>query len=64
MLNIGISTTYYAHLPTVEAAALAAEAGSVEKDYAENILPLPVDQRYDAHDMQRILDALFELTTG
>ena len=43
---------------------VTAEAGSVEKDYAENILPLPVDQRYDAHDMQRMLDALFELTTG
>lgn len=43
---------------------VAAEEGSVEKDYAENILPLPVDQRYDAEDMQRIVDALFDLTTG
>ena len=43
---------------------VAAEAGSIEKDYAENILPLPVDQRYDAQDMQRIVDALRELTTG
>ena len=29
--------------------------GTIEKDYAENILPLPCDQRYDATDMDRII---------
>lgn len=32
--------------------------GTLEKDYAENILPLPCDQRYDVNDMQRIAAAL------
>lgn len=31
---------------------------SLEKDYAENILPLPCDQRYDVNDMQYIVDKL------
>ncbi len=35
--------------------------GSVEKDFAENILPLPCDQRYDVEDMQRIVDAVFKI---
>ena len=30
----------------------------LEKDYAQNILPLPCDQRYDGQDMARIADAL------
>ena len=29
--------------------------GTLEKDYAENILPLPVDQRYSREDMERIV---------
>ena len=29
--------------------------GTLEKDYAENILPLPCDQRYDANDMERMI---------
>lgn len=37
--------------------------GSLEKDYAENILPLPCDQRYDAEDMRRMIDAVLELTS-
>lgn len=28
--------------------------GTLEKDYSENILPLPCDQRYDSEDMSRI----------
>lgn len=32
--------------------------GTLEKDYAENILPLPCDQRYTARDMARIIDAI------
>lgn len=30
--------------------------GSLEKDYAENILPLPCDQRYTQEDMMRIIE--------
>lgn len=29
--------------------------GTLEKDYAENILPIPCDHRYDAEDMMRIV---------
>lgn len=29
--------------------------GALEKDYAENILPLPCDQRYDSNDMLHII---------
>lgn len=29
--------------------------GTLEKDFAENILPLPCDQRYDENDMNRII---------
>ena len=32
--------------------------GTLEKDYAENILPLPCDQRYDTSDMERICQLL------
>lgn len=32
----------------------------IEKDYAENILPLPCDQRYDAEDMNRIVEAILQ----
>lgn len=32
--------------------------GTLEKDYAENILPLPCDQRYNVEDMLRILAAI------
>ncbi len=34
--------------------------GCLEKDYAENILPLPVDQRYDKDDMKRIVEELLK----
>lgn len=30
----------------------------LEKDYAENILPLPCDQRYDLEDMARIINTI------
>ena len=36
------------------------KAGTLEKDYAENILPLPCDQRYDTQDMQIIIKAVLE----
>lgn len=32
--------------------------GTLEKDFAENILPLPCDQRYDAQDMTRVAQAV------
>ncbi len=32
----------------------------LEKDYAENILPLPCDQRYDLYDMKHIVEVLLE----
>lgn len=31
------------------------------RDYAENILPLPCDQRYDGEDMQRIIDEILRV---
>ena len=34
--------------------------GTLEQDYAENILPLPCDQRYDQEDMTRIVEAILE----
>lgn len=33
-------------------------AGPVAIDYSKNILPLPVDQRYGADDMERVLEVL------
>lgn len=33
----------------------------VEKDYAENILPLPCDQRYGEDDMKRIVDSILQI---
>lgn len=35
--------------------------GTLEKDYAENILPLPCDQRYEEQDMERIVEAITRL---
>lgn len=35
--------------------------GTLEKEYAENILPLPCDQRYNAQDMERIVAAVLPL---
>ncbi|MBQ7155696.1 MAG: hypothetical protein IJR85_09110 [Synergistaceae bacterium] len=34
------------------------EASDMEKDYAENILPLPVDQRYSPEDMRYVVGEL------
>lgn len=33
-------------------------AGTLEKDYAQNILPLPCDQRYNQEDMKQIVDLI------
>lgn len=35
--------------------------GSIEKEFAQNILPLPVDQRYAAEDMLRMINELEKL---
>lgn len=35
------------------------QGNELERDYAENILPLPCDQRYGLFDMERIIDSLF-----
>ena len=34
---------------------------TVEYDFANNIVPLPVDQRYDIEDMKKIVDSIMEL---
>ena len=39
-------------------------AGTLEQDYAQNILPLPCDQRYNEADMQRMIDLLLEIIKG
>nr|WP_300898401.1 hypothetical protein [uncultured Acetatifactor sp.] len=36
----------------------AVEFGGVAKDYSENILPLPCDQRYSFLEMRTIVDAV------
>lgn len=41
------------YVPTLWPNVLTLE-GTLEKDYAENILPLPCDQRYDKKDMKQI----------
>lgn len=45
------------YVPTLWPNVLGFE-GSLEKDYAENILPLPCDQRCDPEDMQRIIRSI------
>lgn len=34
--------------------------GSIEDDYAQNILPLPVDQRYGTEEMKKIKEAILK----
>jgi hypothetical protein len=36
------------------------EATALERDYAENILPLPCDQRYSCEDMNRMAEKIIE----
>ena len=45
------------YVPTLWPNVLGME-GTLEKDYAENILPLPCDQRYRPEDMQFVLQLL------
>jgi len=37
-----------------------ASKGSVEYEYAMNLVPLPVDHRYDASDMEVIASAVID----
>lgn len=49
------------YVPTLWPNVLAhPEATALERDYAENILPLPCDQRYGGEDMKRIVEAIAE----
>ena len=53
------------YIPTLwpEVCSLA-EASSLERQMTENILPLPVDQRYDREDMKAVLECLLEILEG
>ena len=44
------------YIPTLWPNVLEQDAGELEQDYARNILPLPVDQRYTQSDMARIIE--------
>lgn len=46
------------YIPTLWPNVPDLDGCELEKDYAENILPLPVDQRYDWQDMQRLITAI------
>jgi len=46
------------YVPTLWENVVNIIPGSVEADYAINILPLPCDQRYDERDMKKIISAL------
>ena len=37
------------------------DVSSLERDFAENILPLPIDQRYGKEEMEQILNALISV---
>jgi hypothetical protein len=39
-------------------------SNTIEYDYATNILPLPIDQRYDEADMKIVLMGLEEAMRG
>lgn len=49
------------YVPTLWPNVLEFE-GSLEKDFAENILPLPCDQRYTPQDMKKLISLLTQLT--
>lgn len=49
------------YVPTLWVNVLENGANNLEKDYVENILPLPCDQRYSAFDMQTIAYETLEL---
>lgn len=48
-------------VPTLWPNVLTSQGGILEKDYAENILPLPLDQRYENDDMYTMITELMKL---
>lgn len=46
------------YIPTLWPNVLDFDGCELEKDYVRNILPLPVDQRYDTNDMIKIVEEL------
>ena len=46
------------YIPTLWPNVLYSGANIMEKDYAENILPLPCDQRYTSEDMEYLSDRI------
>ena len=46
------------YIPTLWPNVADSEANEAEKEYAQNILPLPIDQRYTPEDMKRMGDAV------
>ncbi len=48
-------------IPTLWPNVLTSDADDTEKDYAKNILPLPIDQRYNPDDMTRIVEELLKI---
>lgn len=49
------------YIPTLWPSAIP--FGSVAKEYSENILPLPVDQRYEAEDIEYLMEELRKCTS-
>ncbi len=48
-------------VPTLWKNVVESDADMLEKDYAINILPLPVDQRYGKEDMERIISEVLKI---
>lgn len=51
------------YVPTLWPDVLKLPESWTERNYAENILPLPCDQRYSPEDMDRILEVLYTCIT-
>lgn len=45
-------------IPTLWPNVLDFDGCELEKDYVRNVLPLPIDQRYDTNDMMKIVEEL------
>ena len=46
------------YIPTLWPNVLELDGCSLEKEYAKNILPLPIDQRYGEEDIERVANEL------
>ena len=49
------------YIPTLWKNVLEYDSNEIEQSYALDILPLPVDQRYTAEDMERIVEEIISL---